>query len=85
MRAYVSSSATVRVLPMPGSPTSITTEPRPNSVLSESELTDLVARHRHVDRVLSLPYRHFAPLATDAKNRRNRELLILATRQRNRR
>jgi len=54
-----------------------------NAVFNEHELTALVARHRHIERVLSIPYRHFGSVATATKNTANRELLVLATKGRN--
>jgi len=50
-----------------------------NSLLSENELTSLVARRRQVERVVSMPYPHYGPLATARKNAENREFLVLAT------
>ena len=40
----------------------------------------VVARHRRVRRVLTVPYRHYGPLASAQKNAANREMLIIATR-----
>jgi hypothetical protein len=51
-----------------------------NAVFTERELTALVARHRRVRRVLSVPYMHYRPLASTRKNATNREMLILSTR-----
>ena len=50
-----------------------------NSLLSENELTSLVARRRQVERVVSMTYPHYGPLATARKNAENREFLVLAT------
>lgn len=55
-----------------------------NAVLDEEALTTLVARHRKVARVLSIPYRHYAAVATARKNADNREFMILATKERSR-
>jgi hypothetical protein len=50
-----------------------------NAVFSEQELTALVARHRCVERVISIPYTHYGPLASPRKNKANREMLVLST------
>lgn len=50
-----------------------------NAVLDEDTLRRLVARHRPVQRLLSIPYRHYGPVATNEKNASNRELLVLAS------
>lgn len=52
-----------------------------NSLSDAAELEALVAQHRRVVRVLSIPYRHYGPVATAAKNAANREILILAVRR----
>jgi len=50
-----------------------------NSLLDEEDARALVARHRRVHRLLSLPYRHYGAVASPAKNAGNREFLILGT------
>jgi hypothetical protein len=50
-----------------------------NSLLDEEGGKALVARHRQVHRLLSLPYRHYGAVASPAKNAGNREFLILGT------
>jgi hypothetical protein len=50
-----------------------------NSLLYEEGARALVARHRQVHRLLSLPYRHYGAVASPAKNAGNREILILGT------
>ena len=50
-----------------------------NSLLDEEGARALVARHRRVHRLLSLPYRHYGAVASPAKNAGNREFLILGT------
>lgn len=50
-----------------------------NAVFTEQELTALVARHRRVERVISMPYKHYGPLASTRKNKANREMLVLGT------
>jgi hypothetical protein len=50
-----------------------------NSLLDEEGTRALVARHRRVHRLLSLPYRHYGAVASPAKNAGNREFLILGT------
>lgn len=52
-----------------------------NTVFDEQELSACVGRHRKVERVISLPFRHYASVATAAKNAANREILILASRR----
>lgn len=48
--------------------------------LSLTELEALVARHRPVVRALAVPYPHLRSIASDRKNRQNREYLIIASR-----
>ena len=50
-----------------------------NAVFTEQGLTALVAHHRRVERVISMPYRHYEPLASPRKNKANREMLVLST------
>jgi adenine-specific DNA-methyltransferase len=50
-----------------------------NAVFTEHELTALVAQHRRVERVTSMPYKHYGPLASSRKNEANREILVLST------
>lgn len=50
-----------------------------NSLLDEEDARALLARHRRVHRLLSLPYRHYGAVASPAKNAGNREFLILGT------
>lgn len=50
-----------------------------NARIEEQEWMRLVGRHRTVVRSVSIPYRHYGAIATDRKNRDNREILILAT------
>lgn len=50
-----------------------------NGILDEEGARTLVARHRRVRRILSLPYRHYGAVASQAKNAANRELLALGT------
>jgi 16S rRNA G966 N2-methylase RsmD len=50
-----------------------------NSLLDEEGARALVARHRRVHRLLSLPYRHYGAVASPTKNAGNREFLILGT------
>jgi hypothetical protein len=50
-----------------------------NALLDEEQVGELVARHRRVRRVLSLPYRHYRSVASREKNLSNREFLVLAT------
>jgi hypothetical protein len=52
-----------------------------NVLLDEEALRALIGRHRRVDRFLSIPYRHYGAVATEGKNRSNREFLVLATLQ----
>jgi len=48
--------------------------------ISLAELEALVARHRPVLRALAVPYSHLRSIASDRKNRENREYLIIASR-----
>lgn len=48
--------------------------------LSLDELQQLVRRHRHVARAIEIPYPHLRSVATEEKNARNREFLVIATR-----
>ena len=50
-----------------------------NALLDEEGAKALVARHRQVHRLLSLPYRHYGAVASPVKNAGNREFLILGT------
>jgi len=50
-----------------------------NALLTEQELTAIVARHRRVERIISVRYRHYGPLASARKNKANREMLVLST------
>jgi D12 class N6 adenine-specific DNA methyltransferase len=52
-----------------------------NALLDEDAVRALVIRHRPVERLLSIPYRHYGSVATAAKNATNREFLVLATRR----
>lgn len=51
-----------------------------NSLLDEDGVRALVARHRRVERLLSVPYTHYRSVATAEKNRANREFLVLGVR-----
>jgi len=48
-----------------------------NTVLDQSDLERIVARHRKVARFVSIPYRHYGSVASSEKNHTNREFLIL--------
>ncbi len=48
-----------------------------NALLDEAAVEALVARHRSVRRLLSVPYRHYGPIAAEEKNKRNKEFLVL--------
>jgi hypothetical protein len=50
-----------------------------NSLLDEGGARALVARHRRVHRLLSLPYRHYGAVASPSKSAANREFLVLGT------
>ena len=50
-----------------------------NALFNEEALSALVRRHRRVERLVSLPYRHYGAVATATKNAENREFLVLAT------
>jgi hypothetical protein len=50
-----------------------------NTILDEEGARTLVARHRQVRRILSLPYRHYGGVASQAKSAANREFLVLGT------
>jgi predicted RNA methylase len=51
-----------------------------NSLLDEDGVRALVARHRRVERLVSVPYTHYRSVATAEKNRANREFLVLGVR-----
>ena len=50
-----------------------------NKLHSEEQLAELVARHRTVRRVASVPYRHHGSIASSSANANRREILILST------
>jgi hypothetical protein len=49
-----------------------------NTALSLEELTDVVRSQRRNVRALEVPYRHLASIASEEKNARSREYLVLA-------
>jgi hypothetical protein len=51
-----------------------------NTLLDEDGVRDLVARHRRVERLVSVPYSHYRSVASAEKNRKNREILVLGVR-----
>ncbi len=51
-----------------------------NTLLDEDGVRALVARHRRVERLVSVPYAHYRSVATAQKNRGNREFLVLGVR-----
>jgi hypothetical protein len=50
-----------------------------NALLDDDGVRALVARHRRVRRILSLPYRHYGAVASPSKRAANREVLVLGT------
>ena len=50
-----------------------------NACLSLEELLDLVRRHRRNVRAVEVPYRHLGSIASEEKNAKNREFIVLAT------
>jgi len=50
-----------------------------NAVIGKEELVNLISRHRDIRRVLEIPYRHLESIASEEKNAKNKEYLILAT------
>jgi adenine-specific DNA methylase len=51
-----------------------------NAAIGKEELVNLIRRHRTVRRVLELAYRHLESIASEEKNAKNREYIILASR-----
>jgi len=51
-----------------------------NALLDEGQVRELVARHWRVHRLLSIPYHHYAAVATATKNAQNREFVVLGVR-----
>ena len=49
-----------------------------NAALELEELLDLVRQHRPNVRALEVPYRHLGSIASENKNERNREYVVLA-------
>ncbi len=50
-----------------------------NACLSLEELLDLVRRHRRTVQAVEVPYRHLGSLASEEKNERNREFIVVST------
>ena len=50
-----------------------------NAVLDQTELEELVHRHRKNVTCLAIPYRHLTSIASEKKNEENREYIVLAT------
>ncbi len=50
-----------------------------NALLDDREVRALVARHRRVRRILSLPRHHYSAVASPSKRVANREYLVLGT------
>jgi hypothetical protein len=49
-----------------------------NAVFTLDQLLDLVRRHRPEARAVQVPYRHLASIASEEKNERNQEFVVLA-------
>jgi adenine-specific DNA methylase len=50
-----------------------------NASIAVEELIERVDRHRTICRVLEIPYRHLASIASEQKNAENKEYVIMAT------
>ena len=50
-----------------------------NAAIGKEELVNLISRHGTIRRVVEIPYRHLESIASEGKNERNREYLVLAT------
>ncbi|TET98123.1 MAG: hypothetical protein E3J29_03905 [Dehalococcoidia bacterium] len=51
-----------------------------NASMAKEELIDSISRHATIRRLVEIPYRHLQSIASEEKNVRNREYVILATR-----
>jgi hypothetical protein len=51
-----------------------------NAAIALDELVDRIGKYRLVRQVVELPYRHLESIASEEKNAKNREHLILAVR-----
>ena len=50
-----------------------------NAAMSIDDLVSAVRSHRKTVRVVEIPYRHLASIASEKKNAENKEYIILAT------